>query len=54
MIKTFIYEIDKQIAFNRELYNQTKFEIFKQRIKNLEIKKKEIIKSLCNHNHHSF
>ena len=32
MIESLIHEIDKQIASNTELYNQTKFEIFKKKI----------------------
>ncbi len=44
MIKSFIHEIDKQIASNMELYIQTKIEIFKERLKKLESQKSEILK----------
>lgn len=46
MIKTFIHEIDKQIASNRDLYEKTKIEIFKQRIQKLEVQKSEILKNM--------
>ncbi len=54
MIKAFIYEIDKQIAINRELYYQTKMEIFKQRIQNLESKKNEILNCVQSKSHISY
>ena len=43
MIKSFIHEFDKQIASNMELYNQTHFEIFRERIQKLRALKKEIL-----------
>jgi len=43
MIKTFIHEIDKQISTNQELYVQTNFEIFKERLQKLESLKGEIL-----------
>ena len=43
MIKSFIHEIDKQIASNMELYNQTQFEIFRERLHKLRALKKEIL-----------
>lgn len=43
MIKTFIHEIDKQISSNQELYEQTNFEIFKERLQKLESLKSEIL-----------
>ncbi len=43
MIKSFIHEIDKQIASNLELFNQTQFEIFRERLKKLRALKKEIL-----------
>jgi len=43
MIKTFIHEIDKQISSNQELYDQTNFQIFKERIQKLESLKSEIL-----------
>ena len=43
MIKTFIHEIDKQISSNQELYDQTNFEIFKERLQKLESLKSEIL-----------
>ena len=43
MIKTFIPEIEKQIASNQELYKQTNFEIFKERMQKLESLKGEIL-----------
>lgn len=46
MIETFVYEIDKQIASSRELFEQTKFEIFKNRIQKLEAQKRKILFSL--------
>jgi hypothetical protein len=46
MIKTFVHEIDKQIASNRELYEKTKMDIFKQRILKLEAQKSDILKNL--------
>ncbi len=46
MIKTFIHEIDKQIASNRELYEKTKIDIFKQRILKLEAQKSDLLKNL--------
>jgi len=46
MIKTVIHEIDKQIASNRDLYEKTKIEIFKQRIQQLEAQKSEFLKNM--------
>ncbi len=46
MIKTFIREIDKQIASNQELYDQTNLEIFKERIQKLASLKGEILTSM--------
>ena len=46
MIKTFIHEIDKQIASNRELFEKTKIEIFNQRIQELEAQKSDLLKNL--------
>jgi len=43
MIKTFIHEIDKQIASNQELYDQTNLEIFEERIQKLESLKSEFL-----------
>ena len=43
MIKVFIHEIEKQIASNRTLYNQTNFEIFNERLQKLESLMDEII-----------
>ena len=51
MIKAFICEIDKQIAINKELFNQTKMVIFKQRIQNLESKKNEILSCVQTKSH---
>jgi len=49
MIKTFIHEIDKQITFNHELYHQTNFEIFKERLQKLKSLKNEILTSMQDH-----
>ncbi len=46
MIKTFIHEIDRQIVSTRDLYNETKYEIFKKRIQKLEAQKREILIAL--------
>ena len=46
MIKSFIHELDKQIASNQELYDQTQFEIFKERLLKLESLKSEILTAL--------
>lgn len=43
MIKSFIHEIDKQIASTMELYKQTHFEIFIERLQKLRLLKKEIL-----------
>ena len=43
MIQTFIHEIDKQISSNQELYDQTNFKIFKERLQKLESLKSEIL-----------
>ena len=43
MIKSFIHEIDKQIASTMELYKQTHFEIFRERLQKLRSLKKEIL-----------
>jgi hypothetical protein len=43
MIKSFIHEIDKQIASNKELYSQTEFKIFKERLDKLRALKNEIL-----------
>ena len=43
MIKSFIHVIDKQIASNMELYNQTHFEIFRERLHKLKALKKQIL-----------
>jgi hypothetical protein len=46
MIITFIHEIDKQITSTRELYNKTKYEIFKKRIQRLQTQKDKILMAL--------
>lgn len=43
MIKTFIYEIERQIVSTNQLYIITKFEPFRKRIQKFEAKKKEIL-----------
>ncbi|UCC20891.1 MAG: hypothetical protein JSV62_06325 [Promethearchaeota archaeon] len=48
MIKSFIHEIDKQIASNMELYKQTKFEIFRKRLEELKALKNEILATMQN------
>jgi iron-sulfur cluster repair protein YtfE (RIC family) len=43
MIKSFICEIDKQISSNIELYNQTHFDVFRERFQKLIALKKKIL-----------
>ena len=52
-MKTFLHEIDKQIAFNQELYNQTNFEIFKERLQKLKSLKSEILTKEEDHEYSS-
>ena len=44
MKHTFINEINKQIKITSNLYHESKIEFFKERLKLLERRKKEILK----------
>ena len=43
MIKSFIREIDKQITTNIKLYNQTHFDVYRERLQKLNALKKKIL-----------
>jgi len=45
MKHTFIKEINNQIKITSNLYNESKIECFKERVKLLERRKKEILKA---------